>query len=143
MEQFKITKPVRLIELFGGIGSQAMALKRLGVDFEHYRLSEWEVAAVKSYKAIHFPNDNKDYSENKTKEQLVEILDKLGISADGKTPLAKDKIARKSEGWLRETYNNFRATRNIGSVMERKGGDLGVRDTNNYCYLLCYSFPCQ
>lgn len=30
------TKPVRLIELFGGIGSQAMALTRLGVNFEHY-----------------------------------------------------------------------------------------------------------
>lgn len=34
---YKIHNKVRLIELFAGIGSQAMALKRLGVDFEHYR----------------------------------------------------------------------------------------------------------
>ena len=27
-------KPIRLIELFAGYGSQALALKRLGVDFE-------------------------------------------------------------------------------------------------------------
>ena len=31
---FKIDKPIRLIELFAGIGSQAMALRDLGVDFE-------------------------------------------------------------------------------------------------------------
>lgn len=32
--QFKITKPLRLIELFGGYGSQSLALKYLGVPFE-------------------------------------------------------------------------------------------------------------
>ena len=47
------TKPIRLIELFGGIGSQAMALSRLGVDFEHYRLVEFDKYPVKSYNAIH------------------------------------------------------------------------------------------
>lgn len=50
---FKITNKVRLIELFGGIGSQAMALRNLGVDFEHWRLCEWDKYAVASYNAIH------------------------------------------------------------------------------------------
>lgn len=36
-ETYKIRKPVRLIETFSGYGSQSMALKRLGVDFEYYR----------------------------------------------------------------------------------------------------------
>lgn len=48
-----ITKPVRLIELFGGIGSQAMAFKELGVPFEHYRLIEFDKYPVASYNAIH------------------------------------------------------------------------------------------
>ena len=30
---YKITKPVRLIELFSGVGAQAMALRDLNVDF--------------------------------------------------------------------------------------------------------------
>ena len=47
------TKKIRLIELFGGIGSQAMALKRLGVDFEHYRLVEFDKFPIASYNAIH------------------------------------------------------------------------------------------
>lgn len=33
--KFKIDKSIRLIELFGGYGSQALALKYLGVKFEH------------------------------------------------------------------------------------------------------------
>lgn len=33
---FKTDNPVRLIELFAGVGSQAMALRNLGVPFEHY-----------------------------------------------------------------------------------------------------------
>jgi site-specific DNA-cytosine methylase len=55
-EKYKITKPIRLIELFGGIGSQAMALERLGVEFEHYRLVEFDKYPVKSYNAIHGTN---------------------------------------------------------------------------------------
>jgi DNA (cytosine-5)-methyltransferase 1 len=46
-------KKIRLIELFAGIGSQASALKRLGVDFEHYRVIEFDKFPVKSYNAIH------------------------------------------------------------------------------------------
>lgn len=36
----KISKPIRLIELFAGYGSQALALKYLGVPFEHWRICE-------------------------------------------------------------------------------------------------------
>ena len=49
----KIDKPIRLIELFAGIGSQAKALERLGVDFEHYRVCEFDKYAIKSYNAVH------------------------------------------------------------------------------------------
>ena len=50
---YKIRNHVRLIELFAGVGSQAMALKRLGVDFEHYRMIEFDKYPVMSYNAIH------------------------------------------------------------------------------------------
>lgn len=53
---FKITNKIRLIELFGGIGSQAMALRNIGADFEHYLLVEFDPAPVKSYNAIHGTN---------------------------------------------------------------------------------------
>lgn len=55
-QPLKITKPIRLIELFAGVGAQAKALERLGVDFEHYRVCEFDKYAVTSYNAIHGTN---------------------------------------------------------------------------------------
>ena len=50
---FKIKNPIMLIELFAGAGSQAMALRDLGADFEHYRVVELDKYAIKSYNSIH------------------------------------------------------------------------------------------
>ena len=51
--EISIDKPIRLIELFAGYGSQALALEYLGVDFEHYRAVEFDKYAIASYNAIH------------------------------------------------------------------------------------------
>lgn len=48
-----IDKPIRLIELFGGVGSQAMALRDIGANFTHWRLVEFDKYPVASYNAIH------------------------------------------------------------------------------------------
>lgn len=53
---YKIKKPIRLIELFAGIGSQAKSLENLGVDFEHYKVVEFDKYAIASYNAIHGTN---------------------------------------------------------------------------------------
>lgn len=49
-------KKVRLIELFAGYGSQAMALRNIGIDFEHYKVVEFDRFAVDSYNAVHGTN---------------------------------------------------------------------------------------
>lgn len=54
--KFTITQPIRLIELFAGVGSQAMALRDIGADFEHYRVVEYDKYPVASYNAIHGTN---------------------------------------------------------------------------------------
>lgn len=86
---FRIDKPIRLIELFAGVGSQAMALRDLGVNFEHYRVVEFDRFAVASYNAIHGTD--------------FETTDIRNIS----------------------------------------GADLGICDTDKFCYIMVYSFPCQ
>src|SRR5574344_1242971 len=45
-------------ELFAGIGSQAAALDRLGVDFKVVGIAEIDKYAIKSYEAIHGPARN-------------------------------------------------------------------------------------
>ena len=52
----KEEKMVRLIELFAGVGSQAMAMRNIGVDFEHYKVVEFDKYAIDSYNAIHGTN---------------------------------------------------------------------------------------
>lgn len=54
--RFYNNKPIRLIECFAGIGSQAKALKNLGIEFEHYRVCEWDKYAIQSYNAVHGTN---------------------------------------------------------------------------------------
>ena len=50
---FHIDKPIRLISLFSGYDSQAMALRNIGANYEHYRAVEFDACAVKSLNAVH------------------------------------------------------------------------------------------
>lgn len=54
--KFVCDKPIRLIELFAGVGAQAKALKNLLADFEHWRVCEYDEGAVSSYNAVHGTN---------------------------------------------------------------------------------------
>ena len=137
---FKVTNPVRLIELFAGVGSQAMALRNLGVPFEHYLMSEWEMHATASYKAIHMTDDNIDYSADMSSEEVIQALTKLGISVDGKKPLTEQQIRSHSysDEWRRECYNNIRATHNLVNICAMHGKDLQIVEPEKYTYLLTY-----
>lgn len=53
---YKISKKIRLIECFAGVGTQAMALRNLRANFERYRAYDFDKDAVKSYNAIHETN---------------------------------------------------------------------------------------
>ena len=53
---YKIKNHIRLIELFAGVGSQAMALRDIGAEFEHWKVVEFDKYAVASYNAIHGTN---------------------------------------------------------------------------------------
>ena len=79
--KYKIKKPIRLIELFGGYGSQALALKYLGVEFEHWKLVEWAVKSIQAYKDIHF-TDVDVKMKDRSKEEMVEFLFSKGISSN-------------------------------------------------------------
>ena len=132
-----------MIELFSGIGFQRMALRDIGANFESWRTCEWDVNAIRQYKAIHCNDDKQDYSDGKTKEQLEDILLMAGISIDGKTPVTKKKIKNKSEKWLRDIYNACCSTLNLVDISKVTGDSLQIEDKDKYCYILTYSFPCQ
>ena len=138
-----IDKPIRLIELFGGYGSQAFALKYLGVEFEHWRLCEWSVKSIQAYKDAHCKDDDTDYSLNLSDESVYEQLCKWGISANYNEPMTKEQIKRLGTQKQRQIFNNIKATHNLVNIQQVHGDDLGIVDTDKYCYIMTYSFPCQ
>lgn len=140
---YKITKPIRLIELFAGYGSQHLALKYLRKNAESWRICEWAVKSIQAYKDMHFKEDKTDYSKNYSYEFIIDELFSLGISADYNKPMTKDQIKRMGESKCRTVYNNIKATHNLVDISQAKAKDLNITDTDKYEYIMTYSFPCQ
>ena len=140
-EKYKITKPVRLIELFSGYGSQALALKYLGINFEHWKTCEWAIKSIQAYKDIHFTNEV--YNSNLTKEEYIEYLFNKGISSNYNEPMTYNQIKRLNEKQLKTIYDNIQITNNLVNIQQVKGENLQIVNTNKYDYILTYSFPCQ
>lgn len=141
-DNYKINKPIKLIELFAGYGSQALALKYLGIKFEHWRICEWSVKSIQAYKDIHFTDDDTDYSKDLSDEYIFNYLFNLGISSNYNEPMNYDQIKRMGISKARVVYNNIKATHNLVNIQQAKGKDFGIKN-DGCCYIMTYSFPCQ
>lgn len=136
-------KPIRLIELFAGYGSQSLALDYLGVNYESHKICEWAVPSIIAYKDIHKSNDNTDYSKDLTTAELIDILERLGISNNYNKPMTREQIARFSEDKIRLIYNSIKSTNNLVNISTTRAKDLEIEDVDKYNYIVTYSFPCQ
>ena len=143
--KYKITKPIRLIEFFAGYGSQSLALKYLGVEFEHWKICEWAVKSIQAYKDMHceFDETYPSILESQTKEEMVDYLYNKGISSNYNEPMTREQINRLNEKQLKNILNNIYQTHNLVNIQQVKGKDLEIVDTDKYDYILTYSFPCQ
>lgn len=129
--------------MFAGYGSQALALKYLGVEFEHWKICEWAVKSIQAYKDIHFSDTDIKLNDKRTKEDMVNFLYQKGISSNWNEPMTREQIARLKEEQLKTIIKNIAITHNLVNIQNVKGSDLEIRDTDKYCYIMTYSFPCQ
>ena len=141
--KYKITKPIRMLTFFSGYDSQCLAMKYLGANYECYKTCEWAVKSIQALKDIHFTDDNTNYSKGIEIGQIKEFLFNKGISQNYNEPMTMQQIQRLSEKQAREIYNNIQITHNLVNIQQVKGGDLEIKETEKYCYILTYSFPCQ
>lgn len=139
--KYKITKPIRLIELFAGYGSQYYALKQLAPNCEHYKICEWATKSIQAYNDLHL-QDYFDYSYLYGDDEIFQKLADLGVSFDYNKPMTIEEIKRRGSAWARNVYNNIIATKNLVDISKVKGGDLGIGDKDLYEYIMTYSFPC-
>lgn len=97
--EFKINKPIRLIELFAGIGAQAKALENLGIHFEHYRVVEIDKYAIKSYNAIHGTDfESSDITKLKGQDLGITETDKYSYILTYSFPCQDLSLAGKQKG---------------------------------------------
>lgn len=95
-------KPIRLIELFAGYGSQALALKRLRLNFEHYKVVEFDKYAIKSYNAIHNTNfEPLDIRDIHGKDLAITETDKYSYLMTYSFPCTDLSLAGKQAGMTR------------------------------------------
>lgn len=98
-QPYKIRKPLRLIELFAGIGSQSMALRDIGADYEAYRVVEFDKYAIASYNAI-FGTDFPvlDIRDVKGEDLGIVDTDKYDYLLTYSFPCQSLSVAGKGEG---------------------------------------------
>ena len=108
----EINKPIRLITLFSGIGSQEMAMRDIGADFEIHFMCEFDKYAVQSYNAIHGtnfkPSDIRDIHGSDLK---VTDKDKYCYLMTYSFPCTDLSVAGKMKGMSKADWENGNSTR--------------------------------
>ena len=125
-------KRLRVFEAFAGIGAQATALERIGIDYEIVGISDWFTDAIICYDAIHCKDE--PIPELPSKEEQIEYLHNFEFSKDSVHPSKIDKLDTE---YLEKLYIANKRTKNMGSITKLKAVDMPE------CDLLVYSFPCQ
>ena len=145
-EKPKINNKLRVIELFSGYGSQSLALKYLGVDFEHYRICEWALNSIIAYASLHrneLKNYGIDYSKDLSKSEIAAELHRLGVSLDYNKPAELEQLNRLKEDRLRLCYNSIKWSNNLVDISRVNETQINVVERERFTYLMTYSFPCQ
>lgn len=128
---------LRVIEAFSGIGSQAKALKNIGINFRIVATVEWEIGAMYAYDIIHNGPQNLSVYDNLSKEDVLNRLKGENLSSDGKTALKFSTLRRMSEFKLKTILHSIEKTNNKIDISNVHADDLPDAD------ILTYSFPCQ
>lgn len=127
-----------VVESFSGIGSQAKALKRLGIEYDIKATIDWDINAIIAYDFIHHGKQNLSEVNKLTDEELLNELSKFTLSRDGKVSITKKGLRNlKREKSLR-LLSAIKRCNNLGSITDVKSEMLDFKID-----LFTYSFPCQ
>lgn len=130
---------IRVFEAFAGYGSQSMALKNIGVDFEVVGISEIEGDVILSYAATHtdFLKKRKhiDSLVPDDKNKLIAYLEGINVPLDYKT--FKNRARNLKPDKLKDMYLANILSKNFGDIQKINPRKLPDFD------LFTYSFPCQ
>lgn len=127
-----------VVELFSGIGSQAKALKNLGLEFNTVATCEWDVHAIIAYDFIHNATTIPEHVKNMSKEEILDALKKFTFSITGKNALEFKSLKTYSLPILQHLFTAVERNNNFVDICELNGSHLP-----DNIDILTYSFPCQ
>lgn len=130
--RIKKNRKLRVFEAFAGIGAQAIALERIGINYEVVGISEWFIDALHCYDVLH--NDQLQEIEIPSMDEQIRYLSQFTFSKDS---MKKTELSRLKPAEMEKLYVSNKRCKNYGSITEIKGYDLPDMD------LLVYTFPCQ
>lgn len=120
---------LRVFEAFAGVGTQRMALERLGIKHEVVGIAEVDEFAINSYAAIHEEVEEVvDVSEDEMRDYLRKLNIPLNDQGKPKNPRGKK---------LKNVYTSSKKVRNLGDISKINVENVPDHD------LFTYSFPCQ
>ena len=128
----------RVIETFSGIGSQAKALERIGVEYSIINTADWDINAILAYCMIHKGKIDIDKYSKISDTEVIDTLKTLTLSADGKKPINEKSFNRLPMDLKRRIYAAIKETNNLVSITDVKGEHIPENID-----LFTYSFPCQ
>ena len=106
-------KTYNLVELFSGIGSQAKALKNLGIKLNKIYTCEWDIHAFVAYDAIHHSSKLPDDVQKMNKDELLAALEGLGLSNNGKEAMQFKTLRTYKVDTLRRIYAAIKRSNNF------------------------------
>lgn len=128
----------RVVETFSGIGAQAKALERIGIEHEIVNTCDWDIGAIIAYCQIHKGLIDISKYEDISDRDISLFLQNLTLSMDGKKPANEKTLSRLSTEVNRLIYTAIKETNNFVSITDVSGKDI-EEDVD----LFTYSFPCQ
>lgn len=129
---------LKIVEAFSGIGSQAKALKNLGIEYDVINIVEWDISAFMAYDIIHNGKPDITPYEKLNKKELIDILEKLNLSLDGKKPVKRNAYRMLKLEALQMMLAAYKRTNNLGDIRK-----ITAKNFPKNIDVLTYSFPCQ
>ena len=125
IEDFRIKKPIRLIELFAGYGSQAMALKMLNVPFEHHFVCEVDPYAIKTYNAFHQTNfEISDITKIHGDDLKIQERDRFDYILTYSFPCTDLSLMGKQKGMAKGSNTRSSLLWEVERILKELGDDL-------------------
>ena len=130
-----MTNPIKMIEIFSGIGAQERATRQMPMPFEVVATMDVDKDAVLSYAAMRYDLEKEmETYEFPSKEQMVSELQAKNLGFDFEK--SKHTITMKTnEEKVRQYY--------IADKLSKNLGDVSLQKSLPYADIICHTSPCQ